>query len=210
METIIIWVIIAAIFALLFMGQIIFLIFISKKTHAMIEFKSSISGTPTSIFFQDSKYCEWRNTKPQEGMIEDKVHGSFIINSTYIDKKTKNVLIPFNSSFAISLNVKASKMADDLIYVFKEKEHIKKLKQAIILGHIQETDGIKTLRTSVNFSTIKQFVPPILPHNLQSKIVTTVKLRIKELGGNVQNIVLLVVSALGAMIMGGIILRLIL
>ena len=209
MEAIIIWVMIAAIFALIFMGQIIFLIFISKKTHALIEFKSSMSGTPTSIFFQDNKYIEWRNSKPDAGMIEDKVHGSFIINSTYIDKKTKNVLIPFNSNFAISLNAKAVKMADDLIYVFKEKEHIKRLKEGIMNGTVQETDGIKTLRTTINFSTIKSFVPPILPHNLQSKIVTTVQLRMKELGGGLQNIILLVVSALGAMIMGGIILRLI-
>lgn len=201
---------IAAMFALIFMAQIIFLIFVSKKTHALIEFKSSVSGTPISIFFQDNKYIEWRNSKPDAGMIEDKVHGSFIINSTYIDKKTKNVLIPFNSNFAISLNAKAAKMADDLIYVYREREQIIRLKALIVNGSIQETEGIKTLRTSINFSTIKNFVPPILPHNLQSKIVTTVQLRLKELGGNMQNIILLVVSALGAMIMGGIVLKMIL
>lgn len=210
MEPVIMWVGTAVLLSLIFIVQMIFLIFISKKTHAIVEFKSATSGTPIGIFFQDDRYCEWRNTKPDAGMIEDKVHGYFVVSSTYVDNKTKNVLIPFNSNFAISLNAKAVKMADDLIYIFKEKEHIKKLKLAILQGTIAEVDGIDTLRTSINFSTIKNFVPPILPHNLQSKIITTVRLRINKMGGNMQNVVLLVVSALGAMILGGIVLKLIL
>jgi len=184
------------------------LIFIAKKTHAILEFKSSFKGLPISLFFEDNRYCEWKNSKPDAGMIEDKEYGSFVVDSTYIDEQTKNILIPFNSSFAMSLNVKAAKMADDLTYIFKEKKHRKMLKQGIIKGMVQETDGIDTLRTSVNFSTIKHFVSPILPHNIKSKIISEVKLRLDDTGaGNIQNIVLLVISALGAIVLGGLILK---
>jgi len=125
MEFIIVLIIITTFLALLLMVCLILLILISKKTHALIEFKSSSKGNPISIFFQDNRYCEWKNSKPDAGMIEDKEYGAFVINSTYIDKHTKNVLIPFNSSFAMSLNVKAAKMADDLTYIFKEQRYRK-------------------------------------------------------------------------------------
>ncbi len=203
-----IWVGLSTLFALLFMVGLVGLIIISKKTHAIIEFKSSSKGTPISLFFQDNKYCEWKNVEPDAGMIEDKVYGSFVIESSYIDKKTKNVLIPFNSSFAMSINVKGAKIADDLIYVFKEQQYRKKFREGIIEGKISETDGVDTLRTSVNFSTLKHFVSPILPHNIQSKIVNTVKLRTKDMGnGNIQNIILLIVAAVGAILLGGLILK---
>lgn len=198
---------VATLLALTFMASMVLLIIISKKTHAIVEFKSSAKGTPISIFFQDNRYCEWKNTAPDAGLIEDKAYGTFVIESTYIDKHTKNVLIPFNSSFAMSLNVKAAKMADDLTYMFREQAYRQKLKQGIMKGIVQETEGINTLRTSVDFSAIKRFVSPILPHNIQSKIVNTVNLRMKGTGKSAQNIILLAISALGAIVLGGLVIK---
>jgi hypothetical protein len=207
-EPIIMWVGITTLLALIFMVLIVILIIIAKKTHAIIEFKSSVGGTPICIFFQDNRYCEWKNCKPDAGMIEDKQYGSFVIDSTYIDKTTKNVIMPFNSSFAMSLNVKAAKMADDLTYIFKEQNHRKKLKEGIMSGKIQEIDGVDTLRTSVNFSSLKHFVSPILPHSVQSKIVNTIALRLKGMpNSNMQNIILLCIAVLGALILGGLVLK---
>jgi len=202
------WVGLATIFALLFMASIVLLIIISKKTHAIIEFKSAIKGTPMAIFFQDNRYCEWKNTEPEAGMLEDKKYGSFVIDSTYVDKQTKNVLIPFNSSFAMSLSAKAAKMADDLTYMFKQQENRRELKRGIIRGKVSETEGIDTLRTSINFSSIKPFVSPILPHNTQSKVVSSVALKTNGMSTtNVQNIVVLAISALGAIVLGGLVLK---
>lgn len=186
----------------------IFIIIISRKTHGLIEFKSGVKGTPIGLFFQDNKYCDWKNTKPDAGMVEDKVYGTFVIDSTYIDKKTKNILIPFNASFAMSLNVKAAKLADDLTYIFKEQQYRKMLKKHILAGTIKENETVKTLRTSINFSTLKHFVSPVLPHNIKSKIINTVYMRIKQKGlSNVQNIIIIAISALGAFILGGMVLR---
>ena len=196
------------IFALLLIIGFIFLIVISRKTHALIEFKASVKGTPIGLFFQDNRYCDWRNTETEAGMIQDKIYGAFLIGTTYIDKVTKNVLVPFNSSYAISLNVKAVKMADDLSYMIKQQEKRKLLKQSIITGLMSETEGVDTLRTSVNFSTVKHYLSPILPHNIQSKIVSVVRLRLNQSGiNNIQNIALLIISALGALLLGGLMLR---
>lgn len=208
MEPVIIWVIVAVLLTIIVLCYFIFLIFISKKTHAIIEFKSSMKGNPISLFFQDNRYCEWKNSDTEAGMIEDKQYGQFVVDQTYIDKKTKNVLVPFNSTYATSINVKSAKMADDLTYVFKEKEHRRKLKEGLIQGLVQETDGIDTLRTSINFSAIKHFVPPLLPHNIQSKIVNQVQLRLADkASGNIPNIVLLAISAIGALVLSGLVLR---
>lgn len=167
-----------------------------------------MKGTPISIFFHDNRYCEWKNTKPDAGLIEDKQHGTFVIDSTYIDKKTKNVLIPFNSSFGMSLNAKAAKLADDLTFILREKDQRKKLKEGILTGQISENETLKTLRTSINFSTLKHFVSPVLPQNIQSKIVNTVYIRTRQKGiGSFQNMILIVVSAIGALILGIMVLR---
>ena len=194
--------------ALLFVIEFIFLVFIGKKTHAILEFKASNSGNPISLFFQDNKYCEWVVSKPDAGMIDDKTYGAFVVNSTYIDERTKNVFIPFNSSYVMSLNVKAAKMADDLIYIFKEKEKQKALKLGVMNGLLKETDGLYAIRTSINFSSLKHFVSPILPYNIKSKIVNAIEQRTQgRTMGAMQNIILLAISALGAIILGGLVLR---
>lgn len=208
MEPVIIWIIVTCVLFIILICMFIFLIVISRKTHALIEFKSGVKGNPIGMFFHDNKYCEWKNTNPDAGMIEDKQHGTFVIESTYIDKKTKNVLIPLNPMFGMSINAKAAKIADDLTYVLREKQDRKAMKLAVLKGQVSEGESLKTLRTSINFSTLKFFVSPILPHNIQSKVVNTVQIRTQQKGGmQIQNIVLLAISALGAIILGGIVLR---
>lgn len=208
MQSIYIWLATSLFFALAFMVGVVGLIIISKKTHAIIEFKSSMKGRPIGLFFQDNKYCEWRVLEPEAGIIDDKDYGYFMIESTYIDKVTKNVMVPFNTNFAMSLNVKAAKLSDDLSYVFREKNGRYMFKEGLKTGRIPESDGIDSLRTSVDFSTIKHYISPILPHNIKSKVVNTVRMRLGDkVNGNIQNVILLIVSALGAIILGGLVLK---
>lgn len=202
-----IWMGIAIILTLLFFVQIVVIIFIGKKTHAILEFKASFSRNPIALFFSDNKYVTWTNVKPDAGMIDDKEFGNFIIDSTYIDNKTKNIFIPCNTSFAMSVNVKSAKLVDDLRFMLKNQNSFSKLKFSILEDQIDENDGVNTLRTTVDFSSLKHIVPPILPHSLKSKIVSTVQLRLKDSGmSNAPNIALYIISALGALILGGIVL----
>jgi len=200
---------VAVIAALSFIVQIGVLVFINMKTHAMLEFKASMKREPIALFFDDNKYVEWKNEKTDAGMIEDKQHGYFMIDATYIDSKTKNVYIPYNTAFAVSLNVKSAKLADDLRFVLKNQDHFTNLKQGILNDEIGENEGIQTLRTTVNFSSIKHLVSPLLPHNVKSKVIGTVRLRLKDSGmSNMPNIALGIVAAIGAIILGGIMIKL--
>jgi hypothetical protein len=120
------------------------------------------------------------------------------------------VFIPFHSSYGVSVNVKAVKLAEDLAFVYKDAKDKLIIKNRILTGKIAEDVGMDTLRTSVNFSAIKGFVAPILPHNLQSKIVNMVFMRTNATGGGqFQNMMLLIVAALGAIILGGFVIRLV-
>ena len=49
---ILMWVGLAFTFCVIFIIQMIGLIIISKKTHAIVEIKASAKGNPISIFFQ--------------------------------------------------------------------------------------------------------------------------------------------------------------
>jgi hypothetical protein len=202
---------IALLLVLAFMAEMAFLIYVSKKTHAILEFKASLKRQPIALFFSDNKYVDWKNETPEVGLIEDEQYGYFIIDATYIDAKTKNVYIPFNTAFAISLNVKTAKLADDLKFIMKNQNNFTNFKMGILKDKVDENDGLDTLRTTVDFSSIKHFVSPLLPHGIKSKVLSTVKLRLKDSGTtNIPNIILYCIAALGALILGGILMKFIL
>ena len=199
----------SVLFALTFFIELMAIIFINMKTHAILEFKASMKRDPIALFFSDNKYVEWKVEKPDAGMIDDKEHGYFMIDATYIDTKTKNVFIPYNTVFAFSLNVKSAKLADDLRFVLKNKNTFANFKAGILNDQIDENDGINTLRTTVNFSSIKHLVSPLLPHNIKSKVIGTVRLRLKDAGmSNMPNVALYIVATIGALVLGGIMIKL--
>jgi len=116
MTNIYLWISLALLFMTLFGLLFIFLIIMAKKTHMTVEFKAWLKGRPIALFFQENRYCEWRAVEPEAGIIIDKNYGAFIINerATYIDRRTKNILIPFDAAFGASINIHAAKLADDL------------------------------------------------------------------------------------------------
>ena len=199
----------AVITVLAFFIQILCLIFINMKTHAIIEFKASMKREPIALFFSDDGYVEWKKVSPDAGIIEYKQHGYFLIDATYTDTKTKNVYIPFNTAFAVSLNVKSAKLVDDLQFVLNKQNKFVELKHGLLTDQIDENEGINTLRTTVNFSSIKSLVSPLMPLNVKSKVITTVRLRIKDAGiSNMPNIALFIITALGAIGLGALTIKL--
>jgi len=205
------WMWITGFFMFLFLIIIILLIIIGKKTHGIIEFKSWIKGNPIALFFQENRYCHWKVIKPEAGIIQDKDYGAFTINerATYIDEKTKNVLIPFDTSFASSLNVHSAKLIEDLQYVFKTEEEMKDFKKRIDNDTIDENEPITVLKTTVHFGSVKSIMNAILPHNIHAKIVKTIAQRTQGYGGNVQSIIMYALAFLGAIGMGALVIKLI-
>lgn len=205
-----IWMFTAIILFFLFAFDTIILIILAKKTHAMVEFKAWRKGIPISLFFQNSGYVDWQAIDEEAGLIESKDYGTFLINSegTYIDKRTKNIMIPFDSNLASSVNVSAAKLADDLKFIIKDDKQMAKFREAIMLGKIEEDEIVNSLKMSVNFSSIKGMMNALIPHNISAKVEKMIAARLKGSKNiNVPQIILIFCAILGAIILGVIIIK---
>lgn len=206
------WIGLTFTFVILFIIQFIFIILLGKKTHAIIEFKAWMKGRPIGLFFQENRYCIWKPVEPEAGIIVDKKFGAFIINerATYIDQTTKNILIPFDSQFGASINVHSAKLADDLQYVMKDEEELKKLRFAIAHGLVEDNTTIDCLKTSIHIGAIKNMMTALIPHNVNAKIEKMVAARMKQIGQiNVPQVALLFAAVLGAIVIAYLIIRLV-
>jgi len=205
------WMGLTFLFLIMFGLTMIFLVFLAKKTHAIVEFKAWSKGWPIALFFQENRYCEWKPIEPEAGIIQDDNYGAFIINerATYVDKRTKCILIPFDASFGASINVHAAKLADDLQYVVKDEEELKRLRFAISNNMMEDSETITALKTSIHFGAIKNMMTALIPHNINAKIEKVIASRMKGFGQvNVPQIALIFVSIFGAILLGAMIIKL--
>lgn len=204
------WMALTFLFLILFMLLFIFLVILSKKTHATVEFKAWLKGQPIALFFQENRYCEWKPVVTEAGIVQDKDYGSFIINdrATYIDKRTKNILIPFDASFGASINIHAAKLADDLQYIVKDEEEMKNLRHAIAFDLIDDSQTIDALKTSVHIGAIKNMMTALIPHNINAKIEKVIASRMKGAHNiNVPQVLLIFGGMLGAILIGYLIIK---
>lgn len=204
------WMIMTFAFILIWGLTTIFLIILAKKTHAVMEFKAWLKGTPISLFFQDNRRCEWKAINPEGGIIHDKEYGSFIINekANYVDRRTNAILMPFSTDIAGGANVKAAKLADDLTYVIRNEEKMKELKWKIANNMISDDEIMPSLRTNVHFGALKDFTNAILPHNVNSKIQMAIAAGLRGFGRmNPQQMVFAFLAVFGAIIGGFIMIK---
>jgi hypothetical protein len=188
----------------------ILLIMLAKKTHAIIEFKAWMSGRPIALFFQENRNVDWKAVKNEAGIIDDPDYGSFIINerATYVDKKTRNVMIPFDVAVAPSINVHAAKLLDDLQYIVKDDEELKKFRYAIAHNMIDENASINSVRTSVHFGAVKSMMTAMIPHAIAAKIEKVIAQRLKGVGKvNIVQIIFIFVAMLGAIVIGALLIK---
>lgn len=205
------WMGLTAFFLIGFGIELIFLILFAKKTHAVVEFKAWRSGKPIALFFREDRYCEWRAVTPEAGIITDDNYGAFIINerATYVDKRTKNILLPFDAAFGAGLNVHAAKLADDLQFVVRDEEELQKLRYAVSNNLIDENETINALKTTIHFGVLKSMMTALIPHNINAKIEKVLASRMKGYGKvNVPQVIILFAAILGAILMGYLIIRL--
>jgi hypothetical protein len=207
----ILWIGSTIFFALMFILMVIFFVFLAKKTHMIVELKGMMKGRPICMFFQENRYVEWIPLQSEAGIIKDDNYGAFIINekATYIDKRTKNVIIPFDAQFGASINMHAAKLVDDLQYTVADEEEMKKLRYAIANNMIDDNDTISGLKTSIHIGAIKTMMTALIPHNINSKIEKIIAARLKNYGAiNVPQIALLFAAILGAILLGALIIKL--
>ena len=204
------WIGLTLFFVLIIGVLIILLVVLKMKTHAIIEFKAWLTGSPIALFFQENRYCEWKAVKPDAGIVQDKDYGAFIVNdkATYIDKTTKNVLLPFDSSFGAGINVHAAKLADDLQYIVKDEEQLKTLRFAIANDLLDDSSTIDALKTSIHFGALKNMMTALIPHNINAKIEKVIASRMKGMGTiNIPQVILVFAAIFGAVVLGALIIK---
>ena len=204
------WMGLTFLFLLLFGILIIFVIILAKKTHSIIEFKAWMSGRPIALFFEENRNVTWKPVKCEAGIIDDEEFGAFIINerATYVDKKTRNIMIPFDASVATSVNVHAAKLMDDLGYIVKDDEEMKKFRYAIAHNLIDENESINSIRTSIHFGAVKSMMTAMIPHAISAKIEKVIAQRLKGVGKiNIMQALFVFAAFLGAIIIGALIVK---
>jgi hypothetical protein len=176
------------------------MIFMARRTNGFRELRASISGKRICYFFDDTRTFEMRIHAPSAGIIEDEDYGDYVINEkgTYVDKHTRNIVIPFSSSLAVGGEVKHFQAADELSKLLGDEKELQKISLAMANGELAD-ERFDALRTSINFGSLKSFANTMIPHNISAKINMEVAKRLKSYGNvNGKQIVLYIIMIVGA------------
>ena len=167
----------------------ILLFFLIKKTHAIKELKALYTGKPLCLFFTDHKTVEWLALKPSSGVIQSEKYGSFLVNEngTYVDRQTKNVIIPFSAEIGSGAAVTAFADADAISKILKDNKMMGQVREALSRGELNDA-RFDHLKESVNFSQLKGLMNTMLPHNITALINMSIAQRFNSLnmGGGKQ------------------------
>jgi len=205
-------------FAMLILSMILLfvIIFLGKKTHAIMELNALLTGKPISLFFTDHKKMEWKVVEPEGNILTDKKYGSFLINEkgAYVDSKTKNIFLAFNPAVATNAAVECYKVTDSLNKVLNDEKQLSYLRYALSSGSVKDNtivyknpqtqeeevlNEFEIIRENVNFSHLKSLLVTLIPHSITSKIEMTVQQRMSGFGKvNILQIVLIIVGIVGA------------
>lgn len=175
-------------------------IFMARRTNGFRELRASISGKRICWFFDDTRTAEMRIHTPSAGIIADDDYGDFIINEkgTYVDKRTRNIVIPFSSSLAVGGEVKHFEAADQLATLLGDEKQLQELSLKMANGDLTD-ERFEALKTSINFNALKSFSNTILPHNIQAKINMEVARRLKSYGNvNGKQMIIWIIMIIGA------------
>lgn len=181
------WIVVSILFLILNLIVGILLVIIFRMTHAKTELKAFFSNTPIGMFFQDNRALEWRPVTPINGVVYDKKYGPFIVGTSYVSKKTKNLIFPFDVDLDGDRRVDIVSIANDFKNVSNNEKSISMLRTGISMNMIDPTNeqtkkNLTNLTSNVKFSNLKQTLRSITPHNIKSKIEKIVSERMIKYG----------------------------
>jgi len=182
-------------------------VFLGKKTHAIKELKASMKGVPLCLFFTDYKTVEWLSVRPEAGVVQTEKYGSHIVNEegTYIDKTTRQVVIPFSADLGVGASVKSFHVSDEMSQLLKDKREMGRIREMLARGELDDA-RFDCLRESVDFSELKGLMNTILPHNVTALINKSVSAQLGSMGSKQgQTFFWYACLAFGVLILGGVI-----
>ena len=165
------------------LGAIVF----ARKTHAFKELIANMKGVPLSLMFTDHKTVDWRFGRPQAGLLDDPVYGTFIVHEkgAYTDKRTKGVIMCYNAGHAMGAPVPAYKYSDDLMKLAQDERKMEEIRGDLAIGKLDDVK-FDALRETINFSPLKSMLNAMTPHGVKAKIHLEVVRRLKSYGGGDQ------------------------
>lgn len=178
----------------------IVMIMVAKRSNGFRELRASMSGKRIVHFYDDTRTYELKIADPSAGIIDDDVYGSYIVNEkgTYVDKRTRNIIIPFSSSVAVGGEVKHFQAADELSKLLGDEKELQKISLAMANGELTD-QRFDALKTSINFGALKSFANTMIPHNISAKINMEIAKRLKSYGNvNGRQIIIYIIMIIGA------------
>jgi uncharacterized protein (UPF0333 family) len=178
-----VWMIAAFLLMIIVVLYTVMFFMLAKKTHAVKELRASWAGKPLCLFFNQHKQVDWVIGNPEAGVIQDEKYGTFLINEegSYIDKTTRNVILPFSAEIGTGASVQAFAAADEISEVLKDKKQMGDVRLALAQGALDDT-RFYGLRESVNFSELKGLLNTMTPHNTTSLISKSISHQMGSMG----------------------------
>lgn len=213
------WIVTSILFFILnaVMAIIIYLLF--KQTHIAVELKAHMTDTPIGMFFMDNKFVDWRPVTPINGIVYDKKYGPFIVGQSYISKKTKNIILPFDVDMDGDRTTNVPSIAEQFRNISNNQKSISLLRAGISSGNMiydnKDADkdaeykkNIFNLTSHIKFGNMKQTLRSIVPHNIKSKIEKIISDRMVKYGKiDVMQAVIIFGALFGIIVIGSIIVK---
>jgi hypothetical protein len=204
----ILWIGISILMIILLMVMGIFFYLLFKKTHLSVELSAFFSNTPIAIFFQDNKFAEWKPIAPINGVVYDEIYGPFIATTTYVDKKTKNIIIPFDVDMDGDRTTDIKGLVESFRNVTNNEKSISDLRAAISSETITPDMYVTNVTSHIKYSALKSLFFSSVPHNIKSKIEKMVAERVVKYGDvNVMHAIMIFASIFGMVVLGSILLK---
>lgn len=202
------WMLVTGFLGVVFVLFSIFFIILFKRTHAFMELKSFITKTPLAIFFQDNRFAELKSITPISGVINDKTYGPFIVGTTYVDKKTKNIIIPFDVDMDGDRTSSIKELVDKFRKISSNEKSMMNFRKLISNEQIKEDKTVKNVTSVISMGSLKSLFYSSAPHNIKSKIEKLVSEKIKH-SSNVdyKSAIILFVSIFGMSILAALVLN---
>ncbi len=176
------WIGMTVFFSIAMIGISIFFYLLFKRTHVKSEIKAFFTNTPIGIFFQDNKFVEWRPVTPINGVVYDAIYGPFIVTTTYVDKKTKNIIIPFDIDMDGDRTTNIKELVEEFRNITNNEKSIAELRTVIASGDIEMNENIRNVTSYIRYGALKNLFVSSVPHNIKSKIEKIVSERVAKYG----------------------------
>ena len=203
------WIGMVVFLSLVMIGVAIFYFLLFKRTHVKSELKAFMTNTPIGLFFQDNKFVEWKPVTPINGIVYDEVYGPFIVTTTYVDKKTKNIIIPFDIDMDGDRSVNIKDLVNEFRFITTNEKSIAELRTSISSETIDDTNQyVKSVSSFITYGVFKSLFISSGPHNIKSKIEKIVAERLVKYNNvNFMQAIITFGAIFGIIVIGAILLK---